>query len=122
MEQTSRMYYRNRLTVFMLLLFAAATFWWVFTASYLGLYVPVASYHGDIWCDTHRTTLTYADEPGVLYVIRRSGTAYGEIQGWNNAADATAFFDKWLTERGWVRAHIYPHGDPAVPESQFLEF
>ena len=95
--------------------------WWFYTPSYLELYVPIPSYHADIWNHTSRTTFSYTGELGVEYVLRRDGTAYTEVLGWRNAGEGLSYLDRWLAERGWERTDIYPQGDPILPESNFLK-
>ena len=96
--------------------------WWFYTPTYFELYVPIRSYHADIWNYTSRTAFSYTGESGVEYVLRRDGTAYTEVVGWQNAGDGLSYFDRWLGERGWERTDIYPEGDPILPESDFLKF
>jgi hypothetical protein len=96
--------------------------WWYFTPSYLDIYIPIPSYHGDIWNHTHRTAFSYNDESGEEYVLRRDGTAYAEVVGWKSTKDGLHYIDHWLVERGWERTEIYTQGDPILPESEFLKF
>ena len=96
--------------------------WYFFTPSYLDIYVPLPSYHDDIWNHTNHSTFSYAGRSGVEYVVRRDGTAYADVVGWQNAGDGLAHFDRWLGERGWERTEMYPEGDPVLPESKFLKF
>jgi len=95
---------------------------WFYTPSYLELYVPIPSYHSDIWNHTSRTTFSYTGESGVQYVLRRDGTAYTDVVGWRNAGEGLSYFDHWLGERGWERTDMYTEGDPVLPESDFLKF
>jgi hypothetical protein len=97
-------------------------FWWLYTPSYVELYIPVPSYEADIWNHTSRATLSYARDSGVTYVLRRGGTAYADVVGWQSEADGLSYLDRWLTERGWERTEMYTEGDPALPESSFLKF
>lgn len=113
---------RRTLLLAFLWLMSLTAVWWFFTASYLELYVPLPSFHKDIWNSTSRTTFSYTDEPGVEYVLRRDGTAYTEKVGWQNTTDALKFFDQWLGERGWQRTEMYINGDPVLPETEFLKF
>lgn len=94
----------------------------VLQAAYLDLYVPIPSYHSDIWNHSQRTTLSYTGESGVEYVLRRDGTAYTEVVGWKSSSEGLSYLDRWLAERGWERTDMYPEGDPALPESAFLKF
>jgi hypothetical protein len=96
--------------------------WWFSASPYRDLYIPIPSYHSDIWNHTQRTTLSYTGESGVEYLLRRDGTAYTGVVGWQNARDGLSFIDRWLAERGWERTDIYPEGDPALPETEFLKF
>jgi hypothetical protein len=96
-------------------------FWWFSASRYHELYVPVPSFHKDIWNYTQRTSLSYDGESGVDYVLRRDGTAYTEVVGWRSAGDGLSYLDRWLAERGWERTDIYPVGDPALPETNFLK-
>jgi hypothetical protein len=99
-----------------------AGLWWLYTPSYLDLYVPVPSYHGDIWMRTSRGTFAYNYRSGVEYVLRREGTAYTEVVGWQTEAEGLSYFDRWLGERGWQRTEMYTAGDPILPETNFLKF
>jgi hypothetical protein len=96
--------------------------WWFSPSPYLDLYIPIPSYHSDIWNHTQRTTLSYTGESGVEYLLRRDGTAYTEVVGWQNAREGLSFIDRWLVERGWERTDMYTEGDPALPETDFLRF
>jgi hypothetical protein len=96
--------------------------WWLFAPSYLDFYVPLPSYHGDIWHHTSRSTFSYTGRSGVEYVVRRDGTAYTEVVGWQTANDGLSYFDRWLAERGFERTEMYLEGDPVLPESRFLKF
>ena len=97
--------------------------WWLLSPSYIELSVPITSNGtGYFWWDTQRSSLAYADEPGLLYVSRKAGTAYTDTQGWKTREEVIGYFDKWLNEHGWERTDIYTSGDPALPESQFLKF
>ena len=113
---------RRTLLVAFIWLMSLTAVWWFFTPSYLELYVPLPSFHRDIWNSSSRTTFSYTDEPGVEYVLRRDGTAYTEKVGWQNTTDALKFFDQWLGERGWQRTEMYTNGDPVLPETEFLKF
>ena len=103
-------------------LLSLSTVWWFSTPSYLDLYVPIPSYRSDIWNHTSRTTFSYTGESGVEYVLRRDGTAYTEVVGWQSAGEGLSYFDRWLAERGWERTDMYTEGDPVMPESDFLKF
>lgn len=96
--------------------------WWISQPSYIDLYVPISSYHGHIWNSTSRTTFAYTGARGVEYVLRRDGSAYNEVVGWNTSVDGLNYLDRWLVERGWERTEIYTEGDPVVPETDFLKF
>lgn len=104
------------------LLVSLAVVRWFSTPSYLDLYVPIRSYHSDIWNHSQHTTLSYTGRSGVEYVLRRDGTAYTEVVGWRSAVEGLHYLDRWLTERGWERTDMYTEGDPALPESSFLKF
>ena len=110
----------------LLLAFACLTslsaVWWFYMPSYLDLYVPIPSFHSDIWNHTSRTTFSYTGRSGVEYVLRRRGTAYTEVVGWRSASEGLNYLDHWLGERGWARTDIYTEGDPVLPESAFLKF
>ena len=108
------------LAISCLLLFSAI--WWFYTPSYLDLYVPIPSFHGHIWNYPSRTTFSYTGQSGVEYVLRRDGTAYTEVVGWQTASAGLSYLDHWLAERGWERTNIYTEGDPILPESDFLKF
>jgi len=97
--------------------------WWCSAPSYHELYIPIpASSQQDIWSHTERSTVSAAYDSGVEYVLRREGTAYGDMVGWQNARDGMNYIDRWLVERGWERTEMYTEGDPALAESQFLKF
>lgn len=96
--------------------------WWLYTPHYLELYVPIPSFSGDIWNYTSRATFSYTGRSGVEYVLRRDGTAYTEVVGWQTAGGGLNYLDHWLAERGWERTNIYTEGDPILPESDFLKF
>lgn len=97
--------------------------WWLYKPSYVELYVPVPSYHADIWNHTSRGTFSYTGDSGVEYVLRRDGTAYTDVVGWQSEAEGLSYFDRWLRERGWERTEMYTEtGDPVLPESSFLKF
>ena len=113
---------RRQLLVASGVLVSFAALWWFFTPSYLELYVPIPSYHSDIWNSTRRTTFSYTDMPGVEYVLRRDGTARPDVVGWRCASDGLSYFDRWLGERGWQRTDMYTDGDPVLPETGFLKF
>lgn len=98
-----------------------AAVWWFTRSPYHELYIPIASFHGDIWNYTQRTTFSFTDESGVEYVLRRDGTAYSGVVGWQNASEGLSYLDRWLAERGWERTDIYPQGDPVLPETDFLK-
>lgn len=103
-------------------LVSLAAVWWFYMPSYLDLYVPISSYHGHIWSQTSRTTFSFTGDSGVTHVLRRDGTAYTDVVGWQSAGDGLRFLDHWLVERGWQRTDMYTEGDPALPESGFLKF
>ena len=103
-------------------LFAFAALWWFYEPSYLDIYVPIPSYHGDIWDRTSRTVSYTKNRPGREYVLRREGTAYNSAVGWQTASDGFSYFDRWLGERGWQRTEMYTGGDDALPESKCLKF
>jgi len=103
------------------LVVSLAASWWFSASPYLELYIPIPSYHSDIWNYTQRTIFSYTGESGVEYVLRRDGTAYTEVVGWQTAGDGLNFIDHWLVEQGWERTDIYPEGDPALSESDFLK-
>lgn len=67
--------------------------WWYFAPPYLDVYIPLPSYHGDIWDRTQHTTLSYNGEAGVEYVLRRDGTAYADVVGWRSAEDGWRYVD-----------------------------
>jgi len=96
--------------------------WWFYQPSYLDIYVPIPSYHSDIWNYTSRSTFSYTGRSGVEYVLRRDGTAYTGVVGWRSAGAGLSYLDHWLAERGWERTNIYTEGDPVLPESDFLKF
>ena len=112
--------YKFLLPAFALLVPLSAV-WWFSSPSYHELYIPIASYHSDIWNHTQRTTFSNTDEPGVQYLLRRDGTAYPGVVGWQSPSDGLAYLDRWLVEQGWERTDIYPQGDPALPETDFLK-
>lgn len=103
----------------LLAVLGVAAFWW-FKPGYIVLDIPVAKSPGGVafWDETQYAELAYADTRGVIYVYRRFGTAYAEWN-WKSVEEAYAFFDKALSERGWVGG---PRGieDATVPESRFL--
>ena len=99
-----------------------AGLWWFYTSLYLEVYVSIPSYHRDIWHRTSRSTISNYDQPGVEYVLRREGTAYTSVLGWQKASDGLSYFDRWFAERGWQRTDMYTEGDPTLPETEFLKF
>ena len=113
--------HRTLLVAFACLMLPSAL-WWFYTPSYLDLYVPIPSFHGDIWNYTSRTTFSYTGRSGVEYVLRRDGTAYTEVVGWQSSGEGLKYLDHWLAERGWERTHIYTEGDAILPETDFLKF
>ena len=98
-------------------LISFSALWWFYSPFYLELYVPIPSYHQDIWHRTSRTTFSYTDQPGLEYVLRREGTACPSVVGWQCASDGLSYFDRWLGERGWHRTDMYTDGDPVLPET-----
>jgi hypothetical protein len=112
----------RRLLVAFVFLIPLVAVWWLYTPSYVELYVPIPSIHSHIWTHTSRGTFSYTGDSGVVYVLRRDGTASGDVVGWQSAADGLSFFDRWLAERGWERTEMYTEGDPVLPESNFLKF
>lgn len=113
---------RKRFLLVLALVVSLPAVWWFSASSYLELYIPIPSYHSDIWNHTQRTALSFAGESGVEYVLRRDGTAHTEVVGWQSAADGLGYLDHCLAERGWERTDIYTEGDPALPETDFLRF
>ena len=112
---------RNLLLVFAGLISFAAI-WWFYTPFYLDINVSVPSNHGDIWYRTSRSVASTIDRPGVEYVMRREGTAYTDVVGWQSAREGLYYFDHYLHERGWQRTQMYTSGDPVLPETEFLTF
>ena len=103
-------------------LISFAALWWFYEPSFIDIYVPIPSYYRDIWEHTSRTISYTEDKPGAEYVLRRDGTAYTGVVGWQIASDGLSYFDRWLGERGWHRTDMYTGGDNALPESKFLKF
>lgn len=112
---------RNLLLVFAGLMSFAAL-WWFYTPFHLEIYVPIPSYHGDIWHNTTRSVSSNSDQPGVEYVLRREGTAFTDVVGWQMPSDGLLYFNRWLGERGWRPTDMYTSGDPALPETEFLRY
>ena len=103
-------------------LISFAALWLFYEPSFLDIYVPIPSYHRDIWERTSRTISYTEDQPGVEYVVRREGTAYTDVTGWQSPSDGLSYFDQWLGERGWQRTDLYIEGNPLLPETKFLKF
>lgn len=86
----------------------------------LTLDVPVApNATRYFWWEDQRAELAYADSAGVLYVHRRAGNGYPEMQGWNTLDDVFAHFDKHLHAQGWLTVNAHT-SDPMSPESRLL--
>ena len=117
-----KFYKRKPFLVALAFVLPLSAVWWCSASSYHELYIPIPSHHNDIWNHSQRATLSYTDDPGVDYLLRRDGTAYTDVVGWQNAGEGMSYLDRWLVERGWERTDIYPQGDPALPESEFLKF
>jgi hypothetical protein len=97
--------------------------WWILSPSYIEIPIAVTPNKiGYFWWDIQYSSLYYADEPGVLYVSRKGGTAYQETQGWATQQEVVNYFDNWLTHHGWEQSEMYTAGDPAIPETEFLKY
>lgn len=117
-----KFYKRKPLLLALAFVLPLSAVWWCSAASYHELYIPIPSYQKDIWNYSQRTTMSYAGDSGVEYLLRREGTAYTDVVGWQSASDGLSYIDRWLVERGWERTEMYTEGDPALPETNFLKF
>lgn len=109
-----------RLIVALSLLAAASLSVWLLKPGYLKADVPVTpNATRYFWWEDHRTELAYADSAGVIFVHRRAGTGYPEMQGWHTREDVFAHFEKHLHAQGWLTAGA-SRSDPVSPESRLL--
>ncbi|MGD9837377.1 MAG: hypothetical protein AB7F72_07290 [Afipia sp.] len=111
---------KTRLIVALSLLAATSIAIWLLKPGHLAADVPVTpNATRYFWWEDHRTELAYADSAGVIFVHRRAGTGYPEMQGWHTRDDVFAHFEKHLHAQGWLTAGT-SYTDPVSPESRLL--
>jgi hypothetical protein len=110
-----------RLVKFLAALSAVSFAGWLWLApGFIEIDIPLARHKGGMgfWWESHRTRLAYADSAGVLFVHRQVGST-SDAHDWKTPAEAFAWFDEQLRQRGWVPSVAGIH-DPIAPESRLL--
>lgn len=101
-----------RLLIVVGTIFGAVTgayLWLAPTHIELGITPPRDPGRGDFWWESHRAVFAYegtSGTAGVLFVYRQVGKGYPDAQGWKTPAEAIAFFDEKMRERGWEAAAL----------------